>query len=112
VTILLCVHITGCFWYFSASLENFHPDTWVVRYGIADSPVSTAYIASIYWSLTVLTTMGFGDITPGTDLERILTMLWMIVGVGFYSFTIGSLSSILSSVDTKESLLANKMYII
>jgi hypothetical protein len=84
----------------------------VVRYGIADSPVSTAYIASIYWSLTVLTTMGFGDITPRTDLERILTMLWMIVGVGFYSFTIGSLSSILSSVDTKESSLANKMYII
>lgn len=56
--------------------------------------------------------MGFGDITPGTDLERILTMLWMIVGVGFYSFTIGSLSSVLSSIDTRESLLANKLYTI
>jgi|Transcript_3863 hypothetical protein len=33
----------------------------------------------------------------------------MIFGVGFYSFTIGSLSSVLSNIDTRESILSNKL---
>lgn len=103
VTVLICVHISGCCWYFVAKLENFGPDSWVVRHGIMDDSDGSKYIASIYWSLTTLTTIGFGDITPGTSLERFFTIIWMMFGVGFYSFTIGSLSSVLSSMDTRES---------
>ena len=33
----------------------------------------------------------------------------MIFGVGFYSFTIGSLTSLMSSIDTKEKALAQKI---
>ena len=32
-TALLCLHLVSCFWYFSAKLDGFGPDTWVVRYG-------------------------------------------------------------------------------
>lgn len=35
--------------------------------------------------------------------------MWMIFGVGFYSFTIGNLSSVIASMDTKNSLLKQKM---
>lgn len=54
------------------------------------------YIASIYYSFTALTTVGYGDITAGTNVEMIVTMIWMVFGVGFYSFTIGILSSVLA----------------
>ena len=36
---------------------------------------------SLYYTLTVFSTVGFGDITPTTDTARILTMTQMIVGL-------------------------------
>jgi hypothetical protein len=33
VALLVVCHLTACGWYLLASLENFHENTWVVRYG-------------------------------------------------------------------------------
>ncbi|WP_181781896.1 potassium channel family protein [Pseudonocardia pini] len=38
-------------------------------------------IGSLYFTVTVFTTVGFGDIAPLTDLARVLTTLQMLVGV-------------------------------
>lgn len=63
----------------------------------------------MYWSVTTLTTIGYGDITPGTNSERIFTMIWMLTGVVFYSFTIGSLTSTISNIDTKKRIMQTKL---
>jgi CRP-like cAMP-binding protein len=54
-------------------------------------------------------TVGYGDISARTQLEMAIAIGWMLAGVGFYSFTVGSLSSFLTSIDTRESILASKM---
>lgn len=38
-----------------------------------------------------------------------LAMIWMVFGAGFYSFTLGSLSSLLANLDTRRSHLTNKL---
>lgn len=35
--------------------------------------------------------------------------MWMLFGVGFFSFTIGNLSSVLASMDTKSAILKQKL---
>lgn len=109
VIVSLCIHLMGCLWYFSAKLYEFEPDTWVVRHGFIDENTGYQYLASIYWTVTTIVTVGYGDITARTELEMALAIGWMIVGVGFYSFTVGSLSSFLTSIDTKDSILSSKM---
>ncbi|CAG9319559.1 unnamed protein product [Blepharisma stoltei] len=109
VSVCLCVHIMGCLWFFMAKINNFDPDTWVTRCGYIDKTVWEKYIASIYWAMTTVTTVGYGDIAARTELEQLLAMIWMLIGIGFYSFTIGALSSFLSEIDTKESILAAKL---
>ena len=108
-SVLLCVHIAGCFWYFAAKVYDFEVDTWVMRYGYADEDNLTQYVLSLYWAVTTVTTVGYGDISGKTELEMILCIIWMFIGVGFYSFTVGSLSSFLTSIDTRESVLSTKM---
>ena len=66
-------------------------------------------MAAMYWSFTVVTTVGFGDIVAKTDLEVFLASVWMIVGVGFYSFTVSSLTALLSQTDSKETILELKL---
>lgn len=56
----------------------------------------TLYITSVYWTVQTITTVGFGDIPAVTVSEKIIAIGWMIVGVGFYSFTNGNLSSIMA----------------
>ena len=41
----------------------------------------------------------------------IVAMVWMIFGIGFYSFTIGILSSVLAHMDTKSTSLHKKIAI-
>jgi potassium voltage-gated channel Eag-related subfamily H member 8 len=77
-------------------------------------------VAGVYWTLTTITTVGYGDISAGTATERsflifpgffirMYATVLMIVGVCFYSYCIGSISSVLSSIDTREAKLQEKL---
>jgi hyperpolarization activated cyclic nucleotide-gated potassium channel 1 len=112
LSLSLLVHIMGCVWYFSAKLQDFAPDTWVGAYDIIDESKMTHYISSVYWTLTTLATIGYGDITPQNDLERMVCITWMIFGVGFYTYIIGSLSSLIFQLDTKRIQLTQRLYLI
>ncbi|WP_374352510.1 ion transporter [Limnohabitans sp.] len=37
---------------------------------------------SVYWAITTMTTVGFGDITPKTDLGRLISSIMMLLGWG------------------------------
>lgn len=99
------VHLMSCFWFLSAKFNDFEYNSWVVLRGIEDNDDGYQYLTSVYWSLQTITTVGYGDIPAKTTTEQVLSVLWMVFGVGFYSFTIGNLSSVIASMDTKNSIL-------
>lgn len=33
-TAIVCVHVASCFWFLTAKLDDFGPDTWVTRAGL------------------------------------------------------------------------------
>lgn len=53
--------------------------------------------------------MGYGDLSGGTFTERVFCVCMMIVGVIAYSFAISSLTSIISSMDSKMAKLKEKL---
>lgn len=107
--IVICIHIFACFFYYANVYNDFSPDSWAVRYGIQDSPLFDIYLSSVYYSVVTITTIGYGDITPKTKMEKCLAMIWMIVAVYFLSFVISSLSSTLAQNDVKRSLMEQKL---
>ena len=42
----------------------------------------TSIPTSVYWAITTMTTVGFGDITPKTDLGRLIASAVMLLGWG------------------------------
>lgn len=109
MTILISLHICSCLWYYTSKLEDFNPSTWVVRLGYQDSDIPTLYITSIYWAVTTLTTVGYGDVFAFTVLEKITTFIWIIIGLYFFAFTVGGLASMMANINTKEKNLNNKL---
>lgn len=68
----------------------------------------TNYINSLYWTVTTLTTVGYGDIAPTNNNEKLFSILIMIMGVGFYGYLIGNIATILTKRDpSKEKYLEN-----
>jgi len=54
-------------------------------------------------------TVGYGDIHATNTQERIVVICLMFLGAVFYSFIIGSLSSVILSSDTKQKILETKL---
>ena len=75
---------------------DFNPDTWVYRKGLTNSTPGEQYLYALHWATQTVTTVGYGDIGAITTAEIILSFIWMMVGVAFYSFIIGNFSSIIS----------------
>jgi voltage-gated potassium channel len=49
----------------------------------------TSIPVSIYWGITTITTVGFGDITPKTDLGRFIASFMMLMGWGVLAVPTG-----------------------
>ena len=62
--------------------------------------------------MTTMTTVGFGDVVPESDTERVVAIVAMIAGTGFSSYVIGSVSSIISVGDGSQRLFHEKMDLI
>jgi len=66
---------------------------------------SELYAISFYWTITTITTVGYGDISATNYAEYWFSSILMIIGVISFSLANGSLSLILSQIDTKDAIL-------
>ncbi|TLQ05777.1 potassium channel family protein [Pediococcus stilesii] len=58
-----------------------------------------SYPAALWWAITTATTVGYGDISPATNVGKFIAAFLMIGGVGF----IGLLTSTITGFFTSES---------
>ncbi|OMJ88498.1 hypothetical protein SteCoe_9531 [Stentor coeruleus] len=108
-SILVMSHFIACMFYFTAKVDGFSPSTWIVRYDLEDLPKEIKYLKSLYFSITILTTVGFGDIVPYTSSEMILCIAWMSLGIGFYSAIVSTISSVFRSMDSRRFIISEKI---
>lgn len=53
----------------------------------------TSIPVAIYWAITTMTTVGFGDIAPKTDIGRLIASLMMLMGWGTLAVPTGIVSA-------------------
>jgi hypothetical protein len=81
----------GLFWAYSyAILGFFYPRSYM----IVGQPGSLIYADALYLSITVLTSTGFGDITPLTRQARGVCMVEQITGALFVAILIARLAGV------------------
>lgn len=57
---------------------------------------------AIWWALQTVTTVGYGDVTPTTDVGRVIGGIEMVIGVSFIAFlTAGVTSAVIQRASAK-----------
>jgi len=75
----------------------------------AGDKVSSIYIAAYYFCFTTMTTVGYGDIVPYSNSERIVTVCLQVCGGFIMAWVIASLTSIVTSEDANAEIMNARM---
>jgi voltage-gated potassium channel len=67
------VAVTG-----AAAFEQVEPDT--------------DYFNGFYWAVTTMTTVGYGTPEPTTTESKVVAMVLMVVGIGYFAIVTGALA--------------------
>ena len=85
----LFTHWLSCIWIW---IHGFEP-------GLSNSD---NYVQALYWVVTTLTSVGYGDIVPHGNIEMLFTTLLQILGVGVLAIFVGSVVGIFTKKNPAE----------
>lgn len=80
-----------------SSYNNQH---FFIRFGVGEHPPELQFLAIFYWTFTTLTTVGFGDLYPVSDSERIMGTLVFLFQGAVFSMILGNFGQILQCFNT------------
>lgn len=84
----ILVHFVACSWIALGS-GTAGPD--------ADKVLE--YVKAIYWSITTLSTVGYGDISAKTPMQMLFACFTQLIGVGIFGYVLSNVASLLSRSD-------------
>uniref|UniRef100_A0A1A9WP63 Cyclic nucleotide-binding domain-containing protein n=1 Tax=Glossina brevipalpis TaxID=37001 RepID=A0A1A9WP63_9MUSC len=108
-TFVLIAHWLACIWYAIGNAERIMLTKnigWLHTLGndieepyfenkTGGPSIKSRYITALYFTFTSLTSVGFGNVAPNTDAEKIFTICVMLVGSLMYASIFGNVSAII-----------------
>lgn len=86
---IIVVYVIGCIWFRLSDSRlltvNEDEPTFVVSFYLNEKTPGENLIICVYFILTTLTTVGFGDYFPISIVEKIVGSIIMFCGVTFFS---------------------------
>jgi hypothetical protein len=76
--------------------------TWMFQ-----SVMDISWSESFYFTIVTLTTVGFGDITPETDYQRVVVALFVLIGVTIFVTAISIIG--VNVIEKRQQKIADKL---
>ncbi|NXA09231.1 KCNH4 protein, partial [Sapayoa aenigma] len=122
----LLAHWMACIWYVIGrkELESNDPRTWDIGWlhelgkrleapyinnSVGGPSIRSTYIASLYFTLSSLTSVGFGNVCANTDAEKIFSICTMLIGALMHAVVFGNVTAIIQRMYSRRSLYHTRM---
>jgi voltage-gated potassium channel Kch len=88
--------------------------TWQSEYNdgqAAERAASTGlqYTYTLYWSVTTMTTIGYGDLIPQNDAERVFAVFAMLAVGMVFGYLLSNVGVLIASMDRQAAVIEEKM---
>nr|XP_019588604.1 PREDICTED: potassium voltage-gated channel subfamily H member 6 isoform X2 [Rhinolophus sinicus] len=109
-TFALIAHWLACIWYAIGNVERPYLEPkigWLdslgaqlgKRYNVSDPAsgpsVQDKYVTALYFTFSSLTSVGFGNVSPNTNSEKVFSICVMLIGSLMYASIFGNVSAII-----------------
>ncbi|KAM6951012.1 voltage-gated inwardly rectifying potassium channel KCNH6 [Aplochiton taeniatus] len=107
-TFVLIAHWLACIWYAIGYVERPYTETgWLdnladqlgKQYNDSDSSsgpsIKDFYVTALYFTFSSLTSVGFGNVSPNTNSEKLFSICVMVIGSLMYASIFGNVSAII-----------------
>ncbi|XP_062847284.1 potassium voltage-gated channel subfamily H member 2 [Trichomycterus rosablanca] len=106
-TFALIAHWLACIWYAIGSVERTGAIGWLHTLGDqlgkpynnsdprAGPTIKDKYVTALYFTFSSLTSVGFGNVSPNTNSEKIFSICVMLIGSLMYASIFGNVSAII-----------------
>lgn len=93
---LFTIHCAGCLYYMLADRYPHQGKTWIgaVNPNFRETSLRIRYISAIYWSITTMTTVGYGDLHAVNTMEMIFIIFYMLFNLGLTAYLIGNMTNL------------------
>ncbi|XP_072229966.1 voltage-gated delayed rectifier potassium channel KCNH4 [Leuresthes tenuis] len=120
----LLAHWMACVWYMIGRKEIETIETWEIGWlhelgkrletpyinsTVGGPTVRSSYIAALYFTLSSLTSVGFGNVCANTDAEKIFSICTMLIGALMHAVVFGNVSAIIQRMYSRRSLYHTRM---
>lgn len=104
-TILFVTHLHACAWhamaYFSDSPKNWLND-WLNNDLLVNSNWKDRYLSSLFWAISIFSTMGFGKISPQNNNELGLGILIILDSVILFGYSLYNVFDIFKAMHQEK----------
>ncbi|KAL5005757.1 hypothetical protein ScPMuIL_016915 [Solemya velum] len=120
----LLAHWLACVWYAIGNEElNSSPPNWTVgwlfelseridqpmNYNRSNKPdLITSYITALYFTCSSLTSVGFGNVSANTNIEKIFSVCAMLVGAMMHAVVFGNVTAIIQRMYARRQIYHSK----
>lgn len=110
---LFGVHCAACFYYLLAARHHNLKETWLglVMNEFGEQNLWERYVTAVYWSITTLTTTGYGDLHAVNTKEMVFDIFYMLFNLGLTSYLIGNMTNLVVHGASRTRKFVSKFFL-
>ena len=103
IHLFICLHIYFAF-------QNY--PNWITHINIINDTLFVKYVTSLYFMITTITTVGYGDIICISFIERIYHIILLVIGTLLYTFLVSKIGNYLRDQSHEQIKLSKDLSIL